>query len=203
MLCIYNDFDWSLIAWVGYITVPIKCLTCKITVSWSCAYISPLAHLQGTAERIHVKPQSTQLEYAETAVDHNGTNNTEYAVVAHSNTSAKGHLAQGPSRQVNTTCATGPGNSPLEYATVQDALHVTENIPRSHPSLTNIPSLPLSSPPAPPCSPPGVGISPDCVQDAGYASLPDSRNGSNRITKVRSIRQKWDTSMQVYGANTN
>ena len=137
-----------------------------------------------------MKPQSTQPEYAETAMDLNGTNNEEYAMVAHSNTSAKGHLAQGPSRQANTTCATGPGNSPLEYATVQDALHVTENRPRSQASLTNTPRLPLSSPPAPPCLPPGVGISPDCVQDAGYASLPDSRNGSNRITKVRSIRQK-------------
>ena len=146
--------------------------------------------LQSTAEQRRVKPQSTQPEYAEMAMNHNGTSNTEYAVVAHSNTSAKGHLAQEPSRQANTTCTSGPGNSPLEYATVQDALHVTENIPRSHPSLTNTPRLPLSSPPAPPSSPPGVGISPDCVQDAGYASLPDSRNGSNRITKVRSIRQK-------------
>ena len=139
--------------------------------------------IQGTAEQRRGKPQSTQQEYAETAMDHNGTNSTEYAVVAHSNTSAKG-----PPRQANTTCATGPGNSPLEYATVQDALHVRVKGPQGHPSLTNTPSL--SSPPAPPCSPSGVGISPDCVQDAGYASLPDSRNGSNRITKVRSIRQK-------------
>ena len=145
--------------------------------------------LQGTAEQRRVKPQSTQPEYAETVMDHNSTNNEEYAVVAHSNTSAKGHLAQGPSRQANTTCTSGPGNS-LEYATVQDALHVTENIPRSHPSLTTTPSLPLSSPPPPPSLLPGVSISPDCVQDAGYASLPDSRNGSNRITKVRSLRQK-------------
>ena len=148
-----------------------------------------MAHLQGTAEQRRMKPQSTQPEYAETAMDHNSTNNTEYAVVAHSNTSAKGHLAQGPSRQPNNTCASGPGNS-LEYATVHDALLVTENVPRSQASLTNTPSLPLSSPPAHPGSPAGVGISPDCVQDAGYASLPDSRNGSNRITKVRSIRQK-------------
>ena len=145
--------------------------------------------LQSTAEQRCVKPQSTQLEYAETAMDHKATSNTEYAMVAHSNTSAQGHLAQGPSRQANTTCATGPGNS-LEYATVHDALLVTENFPKNHPSLTNTPSLPLSSPPVPPSSPPRVGISPDCVQDAGYASLPDSRNGSNRITKVRSIRQK-------------
>ena len=140
--------------------------------------------IQRTAEQRRVKPQSTQPEYAEMTMDHKATNNEEYAVVAHSNTSTKG-----PPRQANTTCTSAPGNS-LEYATVQDALHVTENVPRNHPSLTNTPSLPLSSSPAPPCSPPGVGISPDCVQDAGYASLPDSRNGSNRITKVRSIRQK-------------
>ena len=153
-------------------------------------YISPLAHVQGTAEQRRVKPQSAQPEYAETAMDHNSTNNTEYAVVAHSNTSAKGHSAQGPSRQANTTCTSGPGNPLLEYATVHDALLVIENVPQSQASLTNTPSLPLSSPPAHPGSPAGVGISPDCVQDAGYASLPDSRNWSNRITKVRSIRQK-------------
>ena len=158
--------------------------------------------LQSTAEQRRVKPNSTQPEYAETVMDHKATSNTEYAMVAHSNTSAKGHLAQGPSRQANTTCATGPGNSLLEYATVHDALHVTENVPQSQASLTYTPSLPLSSPPAPPSSPPGVSISPDCVLDAGYASLPDSRNGSNRITKVRSLRQKWDMGMQVQGANT-
>ena len=153
-------------------------------------HISPLTRLQSTAEQRRVKPQSTQPEYAETTMDHKATNNTEYAVVAHSNTSAKGHFVQGPSRQANTTCTSGPGNSLKEYATVHDALLVTENVPRSHPSLTNTLSLPPYSPPAPPGSPAGVSISPDCVQDAGYASLPDSRSGSNRITKVRSIRQK-------------
>ena len=93
--------------------------------------------LQSTAEQRRVKPQSTQLEYAETSMDHKATSNTEYAMVAYSNTSAQGHLTQGPSCQANTTCTTGPGNSPLEYATVHDALHETENDPQSHPSLTN------------------------------------------------------------------
>ena len=188
MYVLYIDFDWSLIAWVDYI---------YYSASLARSLFREVVHIyhhwhmiQGTAEQRCAKPQSTKSQYVETAMDPNGTNNTEYAMVAHSNTSAKGHLAQGPSRQANTTCTSGPGNSPLEYATVQDALHVTDNITQNRPSLTNTPSLPPCSPPAPPCSPPGVGISPDCVQDVGYASLPDSRNGSNRITKVRSLRQK-------------
>ena len=44
----------------------------------------------------------------------------------------------------------------MQYATVQDALHMREreDVPRSHhPSLTNTPCLPPSSPPAPPSSP--------------------------------------------------
>ena len=121
--------------------------------------------------------------------------NSEYAVIAHNTTSAKGHLSQGSSRQANSTGAPGTstGVTALEYATVQDALPAKKDAPRSQTPLANTPSLPLFSPSAPlPCSPPaGVSMLTDNVQDAGYASLPDSQ-GSNRITKVRSMKHKAD-----------
>ena len=120
--------------------------------------------------------------------------NSEYAVIAHNTTSAKGHSSQGPSRQANSTGAPGTstGVTALEYATVHDALPAEKDAPRSHTPLANTPSLPLFSPSALlPCSPPGVSMLTDNVQDAGYASLPDSQ-GSNRITKVRSMKHKAD-----------
>ena len=66
--------------------------------------------------------------------------------------------------------------TPLEYATVHDALPAKKVAPQSQTALANTPSLPPFSPSAPlPCSPPGVSMLTDSVQDAGYASLPDSQ----------------------------
>ena len=127
----------------------------------------------------------------------NGWHNcgTEWLLIAHATTSAKGHSLRGPSIQANSTGAPGTstGVTPLEYATVQDALPARKDAPRSQTPLANTPSLPPFSPSAPlPCSPPaGVSMLTDSVQDAGYASLPDTQ-GSNRITKVRSMKHKAD-----------
>ena len=72
-------------------------------------------------------------------------------------------------------------------------LHLAKkDVPQSQTPLANAPSLPPYSPSAPlPCSPPGVSMLTDTVQEAGYASLPDSQ-GSNRITKVCNIKHKAD-----------
>ena len=71
-----------------------------------------------------------------------------------------------------------------------DAVSVEDNVSRSQSPLKHTASLPPFSPPtAPPCSSPDINVGTDCVQDAGYASLPDSQD-SKRITKVRSIKQK-------------
>ena len=141
-----------------------------------------------------MKPQLTTAVHAEKSMDQKPMSNSEYAVIAHNTTSAKGHSLQGPSRQANSTGAPGTstGVTPLEYATVQDALPAKKDAPRSQTPLANTPSLPPLSPSSPlPCSPPGVSMLTGSVQDAGYASLPDSQE-SNRITKVRSMKHKVD-----------
>ena len=150
--------------------------------------------MQGAAQQGGLKPQLTTAVHAETSMDHKPMSNSEYAVIAHNTTSAKRHSSQGPSRQANSTGAPGTstGVTALEYATVQDALPAKKDAPRNHTPLANAPSLPPFSPSTPlPCSPPGVSMLADSVQDAGYASLPDTQ-GSNRITKVRSMKHKAD-----------
>ena len=149
--------------------------------------------MQGAAEQGSMKPQLTSAVHAETSMDDKSMSNSEYAVIAH-NTSGEGHSSQGPSRQANSTGTPGTstGVTALEYATVHDALPAKKDAPRSQTPLSNTPSLPPFSPSVPlPCSPPGVSMHTDSVQDAGYASLPDSQ-GSNRITKVRSVKHKAD-----------
>ena len=154
--------------------------------------------MQGAAEQGGMKPQiqPSQPTYAETAMIHkdkeisSALNNPEYAEVAHTTKSTKGQSSQGPPRQAHSTCLPATGASPAEYATVADAVSVKENVSRSQSPLKHTPSLPSFSPPtAPSCSSPDINVGTDCVQDAGYASLPDSQ-GSKRITKVRSIKQK-------------
>ena len=150
--------------------------------------------IQSAAEQGSMKPQLKSAVHAETSMDHKPMSNSEYAVIAHNTASAKGHSSQGPSRQANSTGAPGTstGVTPLEYATVHDALPAKKDTPRSQTPLSNTPSLPPFSPSVPlPCSPPGVSMLTDSVQDAGYASLPDTQ-GSNRITKVRSVKHKAD-----------
>ena len=151
--------------------------------------------MQSAAEQGGMELQLTTAVHAETSMDHKPMSNSEYAVIAHNTTSAKRHSSQGPSRHANSTGTPGTstGVTALEYATVQDALPVEKDALRSQTPLANTPNMPPFSPSAPlPCSPPaGVSMLTDNVQDAGYASLPDSQ-GSNRITKVRSMKHKAD-----------
>ena len=137
--------------------------------------------MQGAAEQGSMKPQLTTAVHAETSMDHKPMSNSEYAVIV------KWHSLQGPSRQANSTGTPGTstGVTPLEYATVHDALPAKKEAPRRQTSLANSPSAPL------PYSLPGASMLTDNVQDAGYASLPDTQ-GSNRINKVRSIKHKAD-----------
>ena len=138
--------------------------------------------MQGAAEQGSIKPQLTTAVYAETSMDHKPTSSLEYAVIAHNTTSAKGHSLQGQSRQANSTGAPDSARCPA----------CKTRCPQCQTSLANTSSLPPFSPSAPlPCSSPGVSMLTDNVQDAGYASLPDSQ-GSNRITKVRSMKHKAD-----------
>ena len=156
---------------------------CELVCSYHHCHI-----MQGAAEQGGMKPQLTSAVHADTSMNHKATSNSEYTVIA------KGHSSQGPSRQANSTGAPGTstGVTPLEYATVHDALSAKKDAPRSQTPLSNTPSLPLFSPSVPlPCSPPGVSMLTDNVQDASYASLPDTQ-GSNRITKVRSMKHKAD-----------
>ena len=84
-----------------------------------------------------MKPHLTTAVHAETSMDHKPMSNSEYAVIAHATTSAKGHSSQGPSRQANSTGTpcTSTGVTPLEYATVQDALPAKKDAPRSQTPL--------------------------------------------------------------------
>ena len=87
---------------------------------------------------------------------------------------------QGPSISTGAP-GTSIGGNLLDSATVHDALQAKKDAPRSQTSLANTPSRPLFSHPAPlPCTPPGVSITTGSVQEAGYASLPDSQ-GSNKM----------------------
>ena len=169
----------------------------SLSAAWLRMYdILHIIDMQGTAEQMKPQTQPSQHTYAETAMVYKAkeisgaANNPEYAEVAHSTKSAKGQSSQGPPRQAHSTCVPATGTSPAEYATVADAVSVQENVSRSQSPLKHTPSLPPFSPPtAPPCSSPDINVGTDCVQDAGYASLPDSQD-SKRITKVRSIKQK-------------
>ena len=171
----------------------------SLSAAWPRMYdILHTIGMQGAAEQGVMKPQiqPNQPTYSETAMvckakeRNSAVNNPEYAEVAHSTKSAEGQSSQGPSRQAHSTCVPGTGASPTEYSTVADAVSVEDNVSGSQSPLKHIPSLPPFSPPtAPPCSSPDINVGTDCVQDAGYASLPDSQ-GSKRITKVRSIKQK-------------
>ena len=191
-MSILEDLDKTVIMLVDIIQ---QCLTAYDHCMYDILYT---IGMQGAAEQGGMKPQiqTSQPMYAETAMIHkdkeisSALNNPEYAEVAHSTKSAKGQSSQGPPRQAHSTCVPATGASPAEYSTVADAVSVEENVSRSQSPPKHTPSLPPFLPPtAPPCSPPDITVGTDCVQDAGYASLPDSQ-GSKGITKVRSIKQK-------------
>ena len=117
-------------------------------------------------------------------IEDKSRNTTEYAQIVPNTTSAKGNSLQGQPAQ-NAAYTSAPGASPMEYSTVQDA------VLNSRQKSTKTATLPPVSPPPPtPCKPGAVTkcIDADSVQDAGYATVPQSQ-GSKRITKVRGTQQ--------------
>ena len=119
-------------------------------------------------------------------IEDKSRNTTEYAEIVPNTTSAKGNSLQGPAQNAAHTHA--PGASPMEYSTVQDAIMNSRQISTKTATL----QLPPVSPPPlpPPCAPGDVtkSIDADNVQDAGYATVPQSQ-GSKQITKVRGTQQ--------------
>ena len=109
-------------------------------------------------------------------------NTMEYAEMVPNATSAKENSLQGPAKAAHTSA---PGACPMEYSTVQDAVM---NSRQKSMKTATLP--PVSPPPPPPCTPRDVTkcIDADSVQDAGYATVPQSQ-GSKRITKVRGTQQ--------------
>ena len=115
-------------------------------------------------------------------IEDKSRNTTEYAEIVPNATPAKGNSLQGPAKAAYTRA---PGASPMEYSTVQDAVF---NSQQNSTKTATLP--PISPPPPPPCTPGDVAkcFDADNVQDAGYATVPQSQ-GSKRITKVRGTQR--------------